>query len=401
MVESLAHALRASGQCELYFSSFYDIAGTLNYLNSNPRLADTPLVNSRSKLTRRIDRDLYGLSARLASAAGAERLLLRFERKALYTTSSLLSPLLPPLDPASLAQADIFHSPFVAIPAQARRAPRLKRFLTVFDLSPIIYPQYSLVENKGRFTGILDSLKPEDWAICISNATKDDLCRYLRFDPAHVFVTYLAADRAVFFPSPDIENQARVRLKYGIPPGVPYFLTLSAIEPRKNLDHVVRTFARFVQAESLSDLHLVLAGPRVRDYDSLKAAVEEHPDVESRIVFTGFVDDADLAPLYSGALAFLYLSLYEGFGLPLLEAMQCGLPVIASNTSAMPEVAGDAALLVDPKETDELCDAMLKIYTTPSLRDALTRRGMERAELFSWETCANQTLQAYQTALKS
>jgi glycosyltransferase involved in cell wall biosynthesis len=121
--------------------------------------------------------------------------------------------------------------------------------------------------------------------------------------------------------------------------------------------------------------------------------------VRDRIVMTGYVAEDDLAPLYSGALAFVYPSLYEGFGLPPLEAMQCGTPVITSNTSSLPEVVGDAGIMVDPLDQDALCDALSRVHGSAALRRELSRRSLARARQFSWERCIDQTLAAYRTAL--
>jgi glycosyltransferase involved in cell wall biosynthesis len=129
--------------------------------------------------------------------------------------------------------------------------------------------------------------------------------------------------------------------------------------------------------------------------------VEGLPAIRGRIVLTGYVDDADLAPLYRGATAFVYPSLYEGFGLSQLEAMQCGTPVIASNTSSMPEVVGDAGILVDPRDGDALCQAMLDLCRDAPMRARLSERSLARAARFTWERTTREALAAYRAALEA
>ena len=125
------------------------------------------------------------------------------------------------------------------------------------------------------------------------------------------------------------------------------------------------------------------------------------PILKNRIVFTGFIPDKYLSAIYSGALAFIYPSLYEGFGLPPLEAMQCGTPVITSNTSSLPEVVGDAGIMINPKDGDALCQAMIDIVKNNKLRNHLSKKGIERTKLFSWKKCADETIKAYRSALNN
>jgi glycosyltransferase involved in cell wall biosynthesis len=151
--------------------------------------------------------------------------------------------------------------------------------------------------------------------------------------------------------------------------------------------------------QHLRDLSLVLVGREGWLNDALFQAISESRSVRDRIIVTGYVPDTDLAPFYSGALAFVYPSVYEGFGLPVLEAMQCGAPVVTSNTSSLPEVVGEAGIMVDPADADALCAAMYELYSDPCLREDLAHRSMERAGQFSWDKCVQETLQAYRTSL--
>jgi glycosyltransferase involved in cell wall biosynthesis len=174
---------------------------------------------------------------------------------------------------------------------------------------------------------------------------------------------------------------------------------VNTLEPRKNTERVVRAFTRLVREQRDDDLMLVLVGAEGWLRDGITAALADAGPVRARIIVTGYVSDHDMAPLYSGALGFVYPSLYEGFGLPVLEAMQCGTPVITSNTSSLPEVVAGAATMVAPTDPDGLCQAMHRLATDGALRATLSAKGRERAALFTWDRCTQQVLSGYEVAL--
>ncbi|MFZ0751992.1 MAG: glycosyltransferase family 1 protein, partial [Pyrinomonadaceae bacterium] len=180
-----------------------------------------------------------------------------------------------------------------------------------------------------------------------------------------------------------------------------YFLSLAAPQPRKNLAHLIRCFFRLLEEQPGLDVKLVLAGSKSQGwmYDEVFEAAAAAPKYRDRVAFTGFVADEDLAALYSGALGFIFPSLYEGFGLPPLEAMACGTPVISSDATALPEVVGGAGLMVKPTDEDALCEAMLNLLNDSRLRQELRRKGLERASEFSWQRCAAETVNVYRTAV--
>ncbi|HEX8321726.1 glycosyltransferase family 1 protein [Longimicrobium sp.] len=289
---------------------------------------------------------------------------------------------------------EVFHSSFNALPALTGR---MRRFLTIYDLIPIRFPQLFEPHMVAWMDRVYGSLRPGDWALAISETTRADLCEYRGFDPARVFVTPLAADARTFYPAGP-EEQGAVRRRLGIPEG-PYLLTLNTLEPRKNLESVIRAFARVAREPAARDLSLVLVGGRGWKAEGIDAALAEAGPVRERIVLAGYVPDEELAALYSGALAFVYMSLYEGFGLPPLEAMQCGVPVISSNTSSLPEVVGDAGILLPPTDLDAMCQAVLQVHGAPALRAELAARSLARADGFTWERCVAQTVAAYRVAL--
>ena len=241
---------------------------------------------------------------------------------------------------------------------------------------------------------ILESINKETWVICISHSTKNDLLEYKNdIDPEKIIVTHLAASEN-FYRCVDRGKIASVRRKYKIPEGN-YVLSLCTLEPRKNLDTLVKAFAQLVQQEGISDLSLVLAGGKGWDFEQIFQAIKESDHVKQKIFTTGFVPSEDLAPLYSGAMMFVYPSFYEGFGLPPLEAMQCGVPVITSNTSSLPEVVADAGIMVAPVDQDGLSEAMLKLYSCGELRNTLRQKALDHSRSFSWQKCASETAALY------
>ncbi|SMP55936.1 Glycosyltransferase involved in cell wall bisynthesis [Neorhodopirellula lusitana] len=297
----------------------------------------------------------------------------------------------------AVSEADILHSPYHALPELDQSPKRPIGFLTVHDLIPIRFPEWFAVGAKQRLLKALASLTPDDWVLCISESTRIDLLNHLPdLNQEQIRVTPLAADSR-FQQCNDVSTNTKTRLKYGIPPDCKYFLSVCTLEPRKNLRHLVSVFNE-ARSNFDSDTRLILAGAKGWEIDEL---LESLTDTErNQIVVTGYVDDADLSPLYSNAIAFIYPSLYEGFGLPPLEAMQCGTPVIAADNSSLPEVIGDAGILVPANDADELADAMTRVFQDASLRAKMSSAGIQRASQFSWQRCGNLTVQAYQDALR-
>jgi len=297
-----------------------------------------------------------------------------------------------------LAANEIYHSPFYPIPEHIKNSDKLKKVITVYDLIPVLYPKYFQFQEDNLIHSILKSIDNETWVTCISHATKNDLCNYLPWlDPSKVLVTHLAAS-ALFYRCQDQVMLKQIRTKFGIP-DVPYILSLSTLEPRKNITQTIRCFVRLVEQEKINDLSLVLVGAKGWDFDSIFEEIAASPKIRDRIIVTGYVADEDLAPLYSAAMMFVYPSFYEGFGLPPLEAMQCGIPVITSNTSSLPEVVGEAGVMVDPQDADELCQAMLNIYNSAEIRKEMSLDSLEQAKKFSWKRCADETIETYKLAI--
>lgn len=402
-VENLARGLAASPECKLTFCIGPEVDVPFEHLTRHAQLHLVPLAISTSlRIRRRLHQSITHLTRSIeASKSISGRFYRKGTRKLLYHAYQTARSHSIPVDDKTLARSDIFHSPCNAIPTQMRIASNLKRFLTIYDLIAIRWPELFEKIISDSMTRVLESLGPEDFSLCISQSTKNDLCNYRPdLNPDRIFVTPLGASDN-FRPCTDPDALDAAKKKYGIPPEADYLLSVCTLEPRKNLDQAIRCFARVVKQERLKNLRLVLVGPKGWDYDHIFAATCESQGVSDYVIFTGFVADEDLSPLYSGALAFIYLSLYEGFGLPPLEAMQCGTPVITSNTSSLPEVVGNAGKMFDPMDADGICQGLLNVYRNPELRRTMRERSLERAKLFGWDRCTRETILAYKTALAS
>lgn len=304
------------------------------------------------------------------------------------------------IDPAIESRIEIYHSVFGGFAPWTIRSSKLIRLQTVYDLIPLIQPQHFHGSTVAAARRALAELNHQDWALCISESTRHDLLEHFpRVDPAKALVVPLAAD-ARFSPERDPEKIRAVRFRHKIPEG-PYFLSLCTVEPRKNVDVIIRGFTRFCEQESLGrEVSLVLVGKIIEHPPRFRAALEAAGALRERIVFTGFVEDDHLPALYSGASSFVYMSNYEGFGLPVLEAMQCGVPVIASKTSSIPEVVGEAGILLEPNDVEGLSEKLALLLRDKACGQALSLAGLNRARRFSWKTFGERTLAAYQAALK-
>jgi glycosyltransferase involved in cell wall biosynthesis len=284
------------------------------------------------------------------------------------------------------ARFDVLFAPnFVPPPTRARRL-----VVTVHDLAFRRHPETAPQSTRWWLARIDRTLERAARIIAVSEATKRDLIELYGVEAERVAVIPHGVDGEVFHPSTR-EEVERIRRRYAI--DGPYLLSLGGLEPRKNLPNLVRAFARLPEDDRPT---LVLAGGSVEwnpeGREALQATLGELPsDVRDGVVLTGYVGEQDKVALLGGAEALVYPSLYEGFGLPVLEAMACGTPVVTSDVSALPEIAGDAALLVDPRDPEAIASAVTRILGDVDLRRDLAERGSSRAAGFTWEKTARST----------
>ena len=298
----------------------------------------------------------------------------------------------------TLQQYDAYLSPFAPISPVVYNSD-LKTFMIVHDLIPIYCGDGCNKNYINKFsTGIRNS--HPDAYFCDSEYTAKDL---VKFKPEAVnipkHILYLGADNEKFKPVEDKAEIERVKEKYGIKTDK-YFLAVSEITTRKNLVHLLQAFEIFMNDIQADDISLVLVGPVRKGYEDVANQVKGLAKYQDKIVQTGFADNEDLSPLYSGATAFIYPSLYEGFGLPVLEAMQCGTPVITCNNTSIPEVGGDAVLYINGKDKNETAMLLGRIYNDESLRQTLKTKGLARAKEFDWQKTANIVINAVVNKVK-
>jgi glycosyltransferase involved in cell wall biosynthesis len=285
--------------------------------------------------------------------------------------------------------ADLFHSPDFTLPPLLRA----RGILTVHDLSFLHYPECAPPGLLAYLKAVVPrSVHNARLVLADSESTRRDIVELLGTRPEKVRVVY-AGVGPEFKPVFDPPLLAEARARYGL--AWPFVLNVGTLEPRKNHVRLIRGFAQLLPRNP--DLRLVLVGGKGWLYEDVYAEVSRL-NLQDRVIFPGFVTDADLPALYSLASIFAYPSLYEGFGLPVLEAMACGTPVVCSSASSLPEVAGDAALLADPTDVDALTHALDEALTNDPLRAELRRRGAAQAARFTWPAAARTLLDAYQAA---
>lgn len=271
-----------------------------------------------------------------------------------------------------------------------------RRVTTIYDAFAYVHPESHNLLDNWRYQWMLPfASRRADTVITISECSRNDLATYLGLNKEYMPLVP-GGIHPMFAPVPAGREREAVLTRYGV--RMPYVLYLGGINARKNIARLFEAFARVRQQHP--QLQLVIGGKRQWQTGQIDATYERL-QLQSCVHFTGYVDDADLPALYSAAEAFVFPSLYEGFGLPPLEAMACGTPVVTSNVSSLPEVVGDAALLVDPYSVDAIAAAITRVLDDATLRAVLMRRGVEQAPRYTWEQAARKTLAVYQSVMET
>jgi len=291
-----------------------------------------------------------------------------------------------PIDLLLRRRADIFFYPnFTVWPTLNRRT---KKVVIVHDLSFIYFPQYASPRNlRDNLKFVPRSLKQADHVITISKSSKKQIVEHYKTDPAKISIVLPAVDLEHFRPRLAAEV-AKIRAKYKLPKK--YILYTGTLEPRKNLEGLMRAYTA-LGSEIKQQYGLVLAGGKGWQDQSISAMIEKLSAAGENIKWTGYVPDADLPAIYSGASLFAWPSFYEGFGIPPLEAMACGVPVITSDNSSLPEAVGDAAITVKAEDTQSLVNEIERVLSDEKLVKSMRARGLAQAKKFTWEKSA-QTL---------
>jgi glycosyltransferase involved in cell wall biosynthesis len=292
--------------------------------------------------------------------------------------------------PAALARQrpDVFHAPHYVLPPLTR-CPSV---VTIHDCIHLMFPQY--LPNRLALAYARSSIwmaaRRASRILTVSEASKRDILRFFDVSPGKITVIYNGIDER-FHRRPPEDEIVRVRERYQLEGD--FVLYAGNVKPHKNLGRLLDAFD-LVRREGLAHLKLVVIGDEISKYTELRRAVHRL-NLHKHVRFLGFKPDAMLAVLYRLAAVFVFPSLYEGFGLPPLEAMASGTPVVTSNVSSLPEVVGDAAVLVDPTDAESIADGMRRVLTDPALAASLSTRGLTRAAEFSWERSVRQIRAIY------
>jgi glycosyltransferase involved in cell wall biosynthesis len=392
VVEQLLTGLEQRTDVNLSVAAPTHLAENMRYVQDRLGGAAPTFVN------RSTERQWGRVENALLSPFAVSSLPSKVIREAFYRTKKLLHTDEARLDPTQWAANSIYHSPFYPIPEAVRKNKSVRTVQMIHDLIPIFHPEW-FPTGDSTVRDVLETLPPDAHVITASEATKQDFCNYTKADSSRVTPIHLAASPALFHPVTDEGKKQSIRAKYGLG-DAPYLLSLATFEPRKNTDHLIRCFVQLVQSGEIpADVKLVLVGTKGWKFDKIMDELSRNQELRSRLVVTGFVPNEELAPLYSGALSFVYPSLFEGFGLPPLEALQCGMPVITSTIPAIEEVVGDAAIKVSPTDVDALCQAMMTVVTSSSTRNSLSAKALERASLFSWDKFITEHVALYKRIL--
>ncbi|ETO19593.1 glycosyl transferase group 1 [Reticulomyxa filosa] len=289
---------------------------------------------------------------------------------------------------------DVYFSPQHPIPKQVLKISAIKKVIFLHDLIPLLFPEYVSFVGKIFYQVLIKHFNNQMTILCCSNTSKNDFLKFRSdIDEKRVKVVYLSVAE-LFKPITDQVTIGKVLNKYNIPQNGKYFLTLSSLNPRKNFTHVITAFVEFIKTYNLSDLYLGIVGAKGWGFDDIFAAIDAAEQYKDKIIMTGFIDDEALPAIYSAALSFVFMSLYEGFGLPVLEAMKCGIPIIGSNISSVPEVMGNTGIKISPIDKGLLIDAMHRIYFDEKARNQLKAEAIKQADQFNYAKFSTELAKA-------
>jgi glycosyltransferase involved in cell wall biosynthesis len=287
------------------------------------------------------------------------------------------------------AGLDVFHAPHYVLPVLTP-GPSV---VTIHDCIHLMFPQYlnhRLAHSYARASMWIATHRASR-ILTVSDTSKRDILKFFPIPAEKISVIYNAIDERFAVPPRD-EEVDRVRERYQL--DGQFVLYAGNVKPHKNVERLIEAF-HMLRRAGFDHVKLVIIGDEISKHPALRRAVHRH-NLHKHVRFLGFVSDETLAVLYRLAAVFVFPSLYEGFGLPPLEAMASGTPVVTSNVSSLPEVVGDAAVLVDPYDAQSIADGLVRTLSDPELRTTLRRRGLERAKTYSWERSIQQVHRIYQ-----
>jgi glycosyltransferase involved in cell wall biosynthesis len=288
-------------------------------------------------------------------------------------------------------KADIYHFFNFIVPPRVKG----KVITTIHDMTYELYPETMHKNNLKRLKNDIEySVNRADKIITVSESSKKDIMKFLDVDESKIEVVYNGVEYDRFNKSYTEDEKSKVREKYNLPKN--YILYMGTLEPRKNIESIIEAFEIFKREDGLANqkVKLVIAGKKGWLFESIFNLVDRL-NLKDEVIFTDYVDENDKPLIYNMASVFLFPSLYEGFGIPVLEAMASSVPVITSNVSSLPEVAGDAAILVAPKDIESIARQMNEILINEELKKDLVKKGHEQAKKFTWEASAQKVYNIY------
>lgn len=363
-----------------YLSIFTNKAGIYQYVYN--LVSNLPLVDSHNE---------YTLLSTLRGFRGDRKIASQFLRRFPGRVSDLLLERLSIPIEFFMGMMDVFHGPCYFIP----RCLRCKSIVTIHDIMTLRSPEFLKPETVNYYNKkIQASARRADAIIAVSNFTKEEIVDVLNIPDERVRVIYNGVS-PVFHPVKERIKIEDVKAKYGIKGN--YLLFVGNIEPKKNIVTLIHACIALWNS-TIYKYPLLIVGSKTCHLWHFEAVwkVVQQFHAEKDIIFADVVTNEDLPLLYSGAELFIFPSLFEGFGIPVIEAMACGTPVVASNRTSIPEIAGGAALLVDPLNVNEITEAMHRVLSNSQLREHLVEKGLEWVKNFSWEQTARETLKLYQ-----
>lgn len=288
---------------------------------------------------------------------------------------------------------DIFHAPHYFLPLLRGKWHSV---VTIHDMSVFILPDvYNLIRRWFLQKAILLSLRKADKIIAVSESTKKDIVNIFNIPADTIKVTHEARSEH-FKPIKDTRLLNEIKCRYNT--SNDFILFVGEIQPRKNFVNLIRAYFLFSQKSTL-EYKLIIVGQKVWRFKDVFSVVRDL-GLEKKVIFTGYVPQEDIVLLYNAASLFIYPSLCEGFGLTILEAMACGVPVVTSNIFSMPEIAGNAAKLVDPYNVEEIASGIYEVLNDKEIKNNMIQKGFERVKEFSWEKTARETMAIYEEVSK-
>lgn len=334
---------------------------------------DIPLLEEHSFFNRLMAKILYLTNKCPTRIKYAFIILARFYDKYLYRINKK--------NLKQLEEFDAYFSPFTP-PSKEIQQANLKRFRMIHDVIPIL--ENGMPKSpKDWYYKIYKTINQNDFYLTNSECTRKDVLKYFPFIQKNHIKTTLLGANSEFYPVKTKNNEK-------------YIFSLCTLGKRKNLIFGIKNFFEFIEKHKIEDLKLVLGGGVWKKFEGELNTILDKYD-PTKVVLTGYIQENELRNYFSNALCFIYPSLYEGFGLPVLEAMQCGCPVITSNKSSLPEVIGECGIQINPLKDEEMIEALEKMYFNESFRDKCSENGLERAKTFSWEKCASELMEFIKT----